>query len=438
MPIRANSFSVTANNRFRAAIFTLLVTLALPAQIIFATPAHANDTPPNQQAQIAVNFARKQLGKPYVHGAKGPDSYDCSGLTWASYRAAGMTIGSSSQSQYAQGPQIARENLRPGDLVYFVGSDGPSPGHVGIYVGSGVFIEAPHSGATVRYNTIDNHGEYVGATRPTWNKGLLPHPTPIKSEGRGTSFSADFHSHGIAIAASGPRGYWVLKPDGGIFSFGGASWYGPKHLYATPKNPATALAATTTGQGYWILYENGVVRGFGDAKPKLVRARVSGIATGIAAHANDGFWVLSSRGQIFRFGHAPKLKGFKRKLSAFVPATAIASTSTGRGIWVMTFDGAIYTRGDAKFAGGMNNERQLIYTGITGVGTRGYYMLRNDGKVVAKHVPALKKGTKVRKIKGSAVGITLRPGGGRLGYWVINTNGAVYHKGSAPGLGNNF
>ncbi len=108
-----------------------------------------------------VQFAYSQLGKPYVWGATGPSGYDCSGLTGAAYRAAGVQLPRVSQSQWNAGSRIARADLQPGDLVFFYGD----LHHVGLYIGDGRMIHAPRTGKNVEVLPIDAM-PYVGAVRP--------------------------------------------------------------------------------------------------------------------------------------------------------------------------------------------------------------------------------------------------------------------------------
>jgi cell wall-associated NlpC family hydrolase len=112
-----------------------------------------------------ILFAVSQLGKPYRWGAAGPDAFDCSGLSMMAYRSAGVAVPRTSQQQWAAGPYVPPGQERPGDLVYFAGSDGTAsaPGHVGVALGGGLMIDAPYTGARVRVEAIV--GE-VGFTRP--------------------------------------------------------------------------------------------------------------------------------------------------------------------------------------------------------------------------------------------------------------------------------
>jgi cell wall-associated NlpC family hydrolase len=127
------------------------------------TAAQSQSYPPapTAAAQKAVDTARAQLGKPYQYGGDGPDSYDCSGLTQYSWGAAGVSLPHSASGQSTMGTPVSRDQLQPGDLVFFY--DGP--GHVGIYVGNNQIIHAPTEGDVVKYTDIDAMGGYDWARR---------------------------------------------------------------------------------------------------------------------------------------------------------------------------------------------------------------------------------------------------------------------------------
>jgi cell wall-associated NlpC family hydrolase len=110
----------------------------------------------------AVTFALAQRGKPYRWGAQGPHAFDCSGLTWAAWQAAGVTIPRTAAGQLAGLPRV-RGRLRPGDLVIYR-TAGPTRRHVAIVVGAGRMVEAPGRGIPIRSTSI-RHG-YLGAVRP--------------------------------------------------------------------------------------------------------------------------------------------------------------------------------------------------------------------------------------------------------------------------------
>ncbi|WP_327172221.1 NlpC/P60 family protein [Streptomyces sp. NBC_01336] len=115
---------------------------------------------PNARAAEAVAFAYTALGKPYVWGATGPSSFDCSGLTQAAYRSAGVSLPRTTYTQINAGRRVSQSELAPGDLVFFYSG----VTHVGLYIGNGQMIHAPRPGAPVRVAPIDQM-PFAGATR---------------------------------------------------------------------------------------------------------------------------------------------------------------------------------------------------------------------------------------------------------------------------------
>ncbi|MGI5402390.1 NlpC/P60 family protein [Streptomyces sp. CA-135486] len=113
------------------------------------------------KADKVLSFARAQLGKPYVWGATGPSSYDCSGLTQAAWKAAGVDLPRTTWDQVKVGTRVATKDLVPGDLVFFY----DDISHVGIYIGDGKMIHAPKPGANVREESIYYMPIY-GSVRP--------------------------------------------------------------------------------------------------------------------------------------------------------------------------------------------------------------------------------------------------------------------------------
>jgi cell wall-associated NlpC family hydrolase len=134
----------------------------------YATPA------PSPAAATAIAFALRQAGKPYRWGATGPDAYDCSGLVYAAYAAAGIPLARTTYQWRSDGPQVPLAQIAPGDLLFSAGSDGTpaNPGHVVMYLGGGQVIQAPQTGETVQIDPLDLAG-VVAATRPA----DLPHHT---------------------------------------------------------------------------------------------------------------------------------------------------------------------------------------------------------------------------------------------------------------------
>ncbi|MFI0898789.1 NlpC/P60 family protein [Streptomyces sp. NPDC020983] len=112
-------------------------------------------------ADKAIAFARDQIGEPYVWGATGPGSWDCSGLTQAAYKAAGVTLPRTTGDQVNVGTRVSQSDMQPGDLVFFYSDHS----HVGIYIGGGNMIHAPHTGTVVKIAPITEMPIY-GVVRP--------------------------------------------------------------------------------------------------------------------------------------------------------------------------------------------------------------------------------------------------------------------------------
>jgi cell wall-associated NlpC family hydrolase len=119
------------------------------------------DGPASGRASEAIKDAYAQLGDPYIYGAAGPGSFDCSGLTMFAWAAAGVSLPHSSSAQYSSTRHVAISDLQPGDLVFYY-----TPiSHVAIYIGGGRIIHAPHPGQSVEIASL-NMMPLVGAARP--------------------------------------------------------------------------------------------------------------------------------------------------------------------------------------------------------------------------------------------------------------------------------
>jgi cell wall-associated NlpC family hydrolase len=142
---------------------TALRSLVTGAPPKVAGPKPAGERPVSgARAARAVAYALRQRGKPYHWGAEGPQAFDCSGLTWAAWRAAGVAIPRTAAGQLATLPPV-RSRLLPGDLVIYR-STGPSRRHVAMVVGAGRMVEAPGRGIPIRSTSLRRG--YLGAVRP--------------------------------------------------------------------------------------------------------------------------------------------------------------------------------------------------------------------------------------------------------------------------------
>lgn len=153
-----------------------------------AAPVKPNAAPAAPKVVIgtaakAVAHALAQRGKPYIYGATGPHAYDCSGLTQAAWRVAGVQIPRTAEAQWASLPRVPASQVRPGDIVVYRGA-----GHVAMYIGGGKIIEAPRPGATIRtapWRSGWYADTFVGVVRPAGSTlgGVVKQAPPTVNKG---------------------------------------------------------------------------------------------------------------------------------------------------------------------------------------------------------------------------------------------------------------
>jgi len=180
---------------------------------------------PNACAAIAVAEAQKQIGKPYVWAAAGPNSFDCSGLMLYAYKKAGVSLPHYSGDQYSGQPKVSKGSELPGDLVFF----GSPIHHVGMVIGGGKMIEAPYTGAYVRISSY-GRSDLAGFSRPKCKLAATPTTTTSVGGGSGTAKPANTISKGSG---------WSLKNGTDYSSVAYASGSSDKGTYKHPTNGFT-------------------------------------------------------------------------------------------------------------------------------------------------------------------------------------------------------
>lgn len=207
-------------------------------------------------AQAAVTAALSQLGVPYQWGGEQANKdFDCSGLVQWAFGKAGISLPRTSQAQYTVVTHISPQAALPGDLVFSAGSDGTasSPGHVGIYVGGGYYVNAPYTGVNVRVDAVPSDATYGRVP------GLLMNATtsyatggPGQSASGGSSFgcnaSGGFLGIGTGCQIKALTGGLLVGAGGGVF-LAGALLIAAYGLSQTRVGKIAKQAATFTPVG---------------------------------------------------------------------------------------------------------------------------------------------------------------------------------------------
>jgi len=235
-----------------------------------------------------------------------------------------------------------------------------------------------------------------------------------------------------ASAPEKTAAYWLVASDGGVFSFGGAGFYGSTGGMQLNK-PVVGMAGTGDSAGYWLVAADGGLFAFGDAGfyGSTGNITLNKPVVGMAATANGGgYWLVASDGGIFAFGNA----GFYGSMGGQPlnqPVVGMAATPDGGGYWLVAADGGIFAFGDAAFYGSTGNihlNKPIVGMTATADG-HGYWFTAADGGVFAYGDAGFYGSLGNIPQSRPIVAITSSPNGG--GYWFTNNNGAVTAYGDA-------
>jgi hypothetical protein len=231
------------------------------------------------------------------------------------------------------------------------------------------------------------------------------------------------------------KGYWLVASDGGIFSYGNATFLGSTGGLLLNR-PIVGLAATPSGKGYWLVASDGGIFAFGDSAffgSAGDLALNKPIVSMAATPSGRGYWLVASDGGIFAFGDAAFF-GSTGSLKLNKPIVGMSATKTGRGYWLVASDGGIFAFGDARFYGSTGNLKlnRPIVDLSPSPDSDGYWMVASDGGVFAFGGSQF-YGSPAGTTAGSIVSLAPTPTGN--GYWIIGNDGSVYNFGAAPYLG---
>ena len=263
-----------------------------------------------------------------------------------------------------------------------------------------------------------------------------------------TSASGDFTVTGGPVNGPPPTyGYWLVGSDGGIFTFGSATFYGSTGNLRLQR-PVVGISPTANKGGYWLVASDGGVFAFGNAGffgsipgiglnpagsglPHSLNAPIVGM---VPSSDGGGYFMVASDGGVFAFGDArfegscPGIGGCSGAAVAVVP------DASGNGYWLITQSGNVYTFGDAPFYGTPGAQGSPVTSAVRTADGKGYWILLANGTVDA-YGDAVFRGSPVGSVGGfnPATAIFADADGG--GYWVASAAGAVFPYGDAPNDG---
>ena len=240
----------------------------------------------------------------------------------------------------------------------------------------------------------------------------------------------------ISVEPIATPGYWEVASDGGIFSYGGAQFYGSTgslHLNA----PIVGMAATPDDAGYWLLASDGGIFAFGDA---IFYGSTGGMRLNapIVAMAptpdGAGYWLVASDGGIFAYGDAD-FYGSTGSLSLAKPIVGMASSIDGLGYWLVASDGGIFAYGDASFygsTGGVPLQRPIVAM-TTAPDGGGYWLVASDGGIFSFGDVNYFGSTGGMPLSAPVVGMDRTADG--QGYWMVGQDGGIFNYGDAGFFG---
>jgi SpoIID/LytB domain protein len=349
---------------------------------------------------------------------------------------------SSSSGGYSSGAQFPAV-VDAGDAVCITGSV-CNPNHDWTVTLSDASIEAayPVIGTYASLDVIGRNGDGDFGGRVD-ELTLTGSGGSITVTGSAFAAALNLKSNWFALAgqpSGGTGGYWIDAADGGVFSFGGATFQGSAGNLVLNK-PIVGMASTSDGGGYWLVASDGGIFSYGDAifygstGNLVLNKPIVGMAS---TPDGGGYWLVASDGGVFSFGDA-HFYGSTGNLVLNKPIVGMVPTADGHGYWLVASDGGIFSFGDTAFYGslGATPPASPVVGMAPSAGGDGYWMLEANGTVqgfggAISEAPAVDSPA----ISSADSPLTsIVPSGDGLGYVVVDRAGQAFSFGDAPYFG---
>jgi hypothetical protein len=325
----------------------------------------------------------------------------------------------------------------PGDQFKFIAAPtvtsvspntGPDAGGTSVTItGTGFLGDAAtvSFGGAAATNVVVNSDTSITATSPA-GAGTVD-VTVTTGGGTSATSGADHFTYVAPVL-----GYWFVGSDGGIFSYGGAGFFGSTGGMVLNK-PIVGMAATPDGNGYWLVASDGGIFAYGDAQfyGSTGAMRLNKPIVGMAATPDGkGYWLVASDGGIFAYGDATFF-GSTGAIHLNKPIVGMAVTHDGNGYWFVGSDGGIFAYGDATFlgsTGALTLNKPIVGMAATPDGN-GYWFVGTDGGIFAYGDAQFYGSTGSLTLNKPIVGMAATPDGN--GYWFVGSDGGIFNYGDA-------
>jgi len=246
------------------------------------------------------------------------------------------------------------------------------------------------------------------------------------------SYSDPGNTFGLLEAYTPPEGYWSNASDGGVFTYGSATFHGSAGNLKL-NQPVVGMAATPGNGGYWEVASDGGIFNYGDAPfyGSTGALKLNKPVVGMAASPDGGgYWLVAADGGVFNYGDAP-FYGSTGAIKLNQPIVGMAATTDGHGYWLVAADGGIFNYGDAGFfgsRGGQPLNKPIVGMAATASG-QGYWLVASDGGIFTYGDAQFYGSTGAIKLNKPIVSMMSTFDG--VGYFLVASDGGIFNYGDA-------